>query len=55
LFFPFLKKITFFFIGDDATATGIGIASSAHPCSSSVEHASCSIFNDEDEDQYDMY
>jgi hypothetical protein len=36
-------------IGDDAT-TGSGIASSSHPCSSSAEHASCSIFNDEDED-----
>jgi hypothetical protein len=42
-------------IGDDATTTGSGIASSSHPCSSFVEHASCSIFNDEDDDQYDMY
>ena len=40
-------------IGDDATRSGI--ASSSHPCSSYVEHASCSIFNGEDEDQYDMY
>jgi hypothetical protein len=42
-------------IGDDATTTRSRIASSAHPCSSSAEHASCSIFNDEDDDQYDMY
>jgi hypothetical protein len=37
----------------DTTTTASGIASSAH--SSSAEHASCSIFNDEDDDQYDMY
>jgi hypothetical protein len=42
-------------IGDDATTTGSGIASSSHPCSSYDEHASCSIFNDEDDDHYDMY
>jgi hypothetical protein len=39
-------------IGDDATTTASGIASSTHPGSSSAEHASCSIFND---DEYDMY
>jgi hypothetical protein len=42
-------------IGDDATTTRSGIASSSHPRSSSIEYASCSIFNDEDDDQYDMY
>ena len=42
-------------IGDDATTTASGIASSTHPGSSSAEHASCSIFNDEDDDRYDMY
>jgi hypothetical protein len=42
-------------IGDDVTTNGSGIASFAHPGSSSVEHASCSIFNDEDDDEYDMY
>jgi hypothetical protein len=42
-------------IGDDATATASGIASSADLGSNSVEHASCSIFNDEDDDEYDMY
>jgi hypothetical protein len=42
-------------IGDDATTTVSGIASSAHPCSSSTELASCSIFNHEDDDQYGMY
>ena len=36
-------------------ASGSGIASSSHRGSSSVEHASCSIFYDEDEDRYDMY
>jgi hypothetical protein len=38
-------------IGVDATRSGI--ASSSNPCSSSAEHASCSIFDDEGE--YDMY
>jgi hypothetical protein len=38
-------------IGDDAITTASGIASSTHLGSSSAEHASCSIFNDE----YDMY
>jgi hypothetical protein len=41
-------------IVDDANGSGIQVASSSHRGSSSVEHASCSIFDDEDEDQYDM-
>jgi hypothetical protein len=41
-----------FDIVDDAS--GSGIASSSHRGSSSAEHASCSIFDDEDEDWYDM-
>jgi hypothetical protein len=36
-------------------ASGSEIASASHRGSSSVEHASSSIFDDEDEDQYDMY
>jgi hypothetical protein len=39
-------------IVDDARGSGIG--SSSHRGSSSTEHASCSFFYDEDEDQYDM-
>jgi hypothetical protein len=39
---------------DDANGSGIQVASSSHRGSSFVEHASCSIFYDEDEDQYDM-
>jgi hypothetical protein len=42
-------------IVDDASGSGIQVASSSHRGSSSAEHASCSIFDDEDEDQYDMY
>jgi hypothetical protein len=42
-------------IGDDATTIASGIASSTHRGSSSAEHASCSIFNYEDDDEYDMY
>jgi hypothetical protein len=34
---------------------GSEIASYSHRGSSSAEHASCSMFYDEDEDQYDMY
>ena len=41
-------------IADDASRSGIQIASSSHRASSSAEHASCSIFDDGDEDQYDM-
>jgi hypothetical protein len=41
-------------IVDDASGSGIQVASSSHRGSSSAEHASCSIFDDEDEDQYDM-
>jgi hypothetical protein len=41
-------------IVDDASGSGIQVASSSHQGSSSVEHAFCSIFDDEDEDQYDM-
>jgi hypothetical protein len=40
-------------IVDDAS--GSGIASSSHRGSSFAEYASCSVFYDEDEDQYDMY
>jgi hypothetical protein len=40
-------------IDDDASGSGIQVASSSHRGSSSAEHASCSIFDDEDEDQYD--
>jgi hypothetical protein len=45
-----------FDIVDDASGCGIQVASSSHRGSSSAEHASCScsIFDDEDEDQYDM-
>ena len=42
-------------IDDDASGSGIQVVSSSHRGSSSIEHASCSIFDDEDEDQYDMY
>jgi hypothetical protein len=42
-------------IVDDASGTGIQVASSSHRGSSSAEHASYSIFYDEDEDHYDMY
>ena len=42
-------------VGDDAIACGTGISSSSHPLPSIVERASCSIFYDEDEDQYGMY
>ena len=42
-------------IVDDASGSGIQIASSSHRGSSSAEHASCCIFDDEDENQYDMY
>jgi hypothetical protein len=41
-------------IVDDASGSGIQVASSSHRGSSSIEHAYCSIFDDEDEDQYDM-
>jgi hypothetical protein len=41
-------------IVDDASGSGIQVASSSHRGSSSAKHASCSIFYDEDEDQYDM-
>jgi hypothetical protein len=40
-------------IVDDASGSGIQVASSSHRGSSSVEHASCSIFYDEDVNQYD--
>jgi len=39
-------------IVDDASGSGIQVASSSHRGSSSAEHASCSIFDDED--RYDM-
>ena len=42
-------------VGDDAIASGTGIASSSRPLPISVERASCSIFDDKDEDQYGMY
>ena len=42
-------------VGDDATTSGSGTASFTRPLSSSAEQASCSIFYDEDEDQYDIY
>jgi hypothetical protein len=42
-------------IVDDASGSGIQVVSFSHRGSSSAEHASCSIFDDEDEDQYDMY
>ena len=42
-------------VGDDSITSGTGIASSSRPLSSSAEKASCSIFYDEDEDQYGMY
>jgi hypothetical protein len=41
-------------IVDDASGSGIQVASSSHRGSTSTEHASCSIFDDEDEDRYDM-
>jgi hypothetical protein len=37
-------------IVDDASGSGIQVASSSHRGSSSAEYASCSIFYDEDED-----
>jgi hypothetical protein len=40
-------------IVDDASGSAIQVVSSSHRGSSSVEHASCSIFYDEHEDQYD--
>ena len=42
-------------VGDDAIASGTGIASSSRPLPSTVERASGFIFDDEDEDQYGMY
>ena len=42
-------------VGDDVIANGTGIASSSCPLPSYAEKASCSIFYDEDEDQYGMY
>ena len=42
-----------FDIFDDASGSGIQVASFSHRGSSSAEHASCFIFDDEDEDQYD--
>jgi hypothetical protein len=40
-------------IDDGASGSGIQVASSSHRGSSSAEHVSCSIFDDEDEDRYD--
>jgi hypothetical protein len=42
-------------IADDESGSGIQICSSSHRGSSYVKQASCSIFDDEDDDQHDMY
>ena len=42
-------------VGDDAITSGTGTASSSRALPSFAERASCSIFDDEDEDQYGIY